>query len=182
MCLFWNCPLFRIARLYQPWALCQLVDDLVGCSVARSDDQVHDGARPHLRTIVPSSHAAQFSIRMQPAYSTFINPIGQAYSCFKADYPSHSRGASWCSKKCGRKKASHRPPDGVVCWLDWYMKNPRCNSAEACKLVSMKAAVYFSRSSKWKYCVWLIFWIVSLKMFFCQVQCNWCNFQLWRLI
>ena len=45
---------------------------------------VHDGARPHLNTIVNEPHQRQFFIVTQPPYSPFFNPVEQAHSCFKA--------------------------------------------------------------------------------------------------
>lgn len=45
---------------------------------------VHDGARPHLNTIVEEEFANQFDVRVQPPYSPFYNPVEQAHSCIKA--------------------------------------------------------------------------------------------------
>lgn len=45
---------------------------------------IHDGARPHLHTIVEAEFAAQFDVQTLPPYSPFLNPVEQAHSCFKA--------------------------------------------------------------------------------------------------
>lgn len=65
----------------------QFIDRLVMISVARFNDPihiVHDGARPHIGTVIHEQYAQQLDIRTLPPYSPFLNPVEQAHSCFKA--------------------------------------------------------------------------------------------------
>ena len=45
---------------------------------------VYDGARPHLRGMVPEEYVDQFRVHLLPPYTPFFNPTEQAHSCFKA--------------------------------------------------------------------------------------------------
>ena len=68
----------------------EFVDYLVGTLAQRFPPNemvyiIHDGARPHLNTVIKPEYQMQFSIRTQPPYSPFLNPTEMAHSCFKAD-------------------------------------------------------------------------------------------------
>lgn len=63
------------------------VNQLVAIAAERIEGEttiVHDGARPHLNTIVPNDFQHRFNIRTLPPYSPMLNPVEQANSCFKA--------------------------------------------------------------------------------------------------
>lgn len=63
------------------------IDELVTTAAPMFNDPVHiihDGARPHLRTIINGPNVQQFDIVQLPPYSPFLNPVELAHSCFKA--------------------------------------------------------------------------------------------------
>ena len=45
---------------------------------------VYDGARPHLRGMMPEEYVNRFQVHLLPPYSPFFNPTEQTHSCFKA--------------------------------------------------------------------------------------------------